>query len=73
MFDEVWQERQFEMNAVEEQADEANRLAGKFELAAETLGTAIRLAVTLPYEEAIQVLKDAIEDNPGYGQDPEKG
>ncbi|ENF7816948.1 hypothetical protein ABR157_002728 [Enterobacter soli] len=73
VLDDVWQEHQFEMDAVEEQVSAANRLASKFELAAETLGTAIRLAITLPYEEAIQVLKDAIEDNPGYGQDPEKG
>ncbi len=73
VLDEVWQEHQFEMEAVEEQADEANRLASKFELVAETFGTAIKLALTLPHCEAIQVLQDAIEDNPGYGREPVKG
>ncbi|VTP66758.1 Uncharacterised protein [Leclercia adecarboxylata] len=73
VMDEVWQEHQFEMEAVEEQTEEANRLAQKFELVAETFGTAIKLALTLPYGEAIQVLQDAIEDNPGYGRDPVKG
>lgn len=73
VLDDVWQEHQFEIEAVEEQTEEANRLARKFELAAEELGTAIKLALTLPYGEAIQVLQDAIEDNPGYGRDPVKG
>ena len=73
VMDEVWQEHQFEMEAVEEQTEEANRLARKFELAAEELGTAIKLALTLPYGEAIQVLQDTIEANPGYGRDPVKG
>lgn len=73
VLDDVWQEHQFEIEAVQEQTDEANRLAQKFELAAESFGTAIKLALTLPYDEAIQVLQDAIEDNPGYGRDPVKG
>lgn len=73
VMDEVWQEHQFEMEAVEDQTEEANRLAQKFELVAETFGTAIKLAITLPHAEAIKVLQDAVEDNPGYGQDPVKG
>ena len=73
VMDEVWQEHQFEMEAVEEQTEEANRLAQKFELIAETFGTAIKLAITLPHVEAIKVLQDAVEDNPGYGLDPVKG
>ena len=73
VLDDVWQEHQFEIEAVQEQTDEANRLAQKFELAAESFGTAIKLALTLPYDEPIQVLQDAIEDNPGYGRDPVKG
>ncbi|CAM6783038.1 Ead/Ea22-like family protein [Leclercia adecarboxylata] len=73
VLDDVWQEHQFEIEAVQEQTDEANRLAQKFEIAAESFGTAIKLALTLPYGEAIQVLQDAIEDNPGYGRDPVEG
>lgn len=73
VMDEVWKEHQFEMDAVEEQAEEANQLARKLELVAVTFGTAIKLALTLPYDEAIKVLQDAIEDNPGYGRDPAKG
>lgn len=73
VMDEVWQEHQFEMEAVEEQTEEANLLAQKFELVAETFGTAIKLAITLPHAVAIKVLQDAVEDNPGYGQDPVKG
>lgn len=71
--EEVWQEHQFEMDAVEEETQEANRLAQKFELAAESFGTAIKLALTLPHGEAIQVLRDVIENNPGYGREPVKG
>lgn len=70
---EVYQEHEFEMEAVSEQTDAANRLASKFELVAETLGNAIRLALTLPPVEAKQILQDAIDDNPGYGREPDKG
>lgn len=70
---EVYQEHEFEMEAVSEQTDAANRLASKFELVAETFGTAIRLALTLPPAEAKQILQDAIDDNPGYGREPDKG
>jgi len=73
VLEEVWQEHQFEMDAVEEETQEANRLAQKFELAAESFGTAIKLALTLPHGEAIQVLRDVIENNPGYGREPVKG
>lgn len=73
VLNEVWQEHQFEMDAVEEQSEEANRLARKFELVAETFATAIKLALTLQPAEARQVLQDAIDDNPGYGRDPVKG
>ncbi|QLR43716.1 hypothetical protein HV346_13980 [Enterobacter sp. RHBSTW-00994] len=70
---EVWQEHQFEMDAVEEQTEEANRLARKFERVAEDFATAIKLAITLPHNEAVRVLLDAIEENPGYGRKPVKG
>ena len=73
VMDEVWQEHQFEMEAIEEQTEEANRLTRKFELVAETFGTAIKLALTLPHTEAVKVLQDVVEDNPGYGREPVKG
>ena len=44
----------------------ANELALRF-------STAIRLALTLPPAEAKQILQDAIDDNPGYGREPDKG
>lgn len=72
VMDEVWQEHQFEMDAVEEQSEEANRLASKFEDAANDFATAIRHSLTLPHAEAIRVLLDAIESNPGYGREPIK-
>ncbi|CAM3918109.1 hypothetical protein PLGE761_00655 [Pluralibacter gergoviae] len=72
VLNEVWQEHQFEMDAVEEQADEANRLASKFELAAEAFGTAIKQAVQLlPNCEVKTILTDTLEDHPGYGRDPQ--
>ncbi|MDA8487440.1 hypothetical protein [Kluyvera sp. Awk 3] len=68
---ELWQEHQFEMDAVEEQAEEAERRASKHEDAADGLATAIRLAMTLlPDCEVKTILSDAIEDNPGYGRIP---
>lgn len=71
VMDEVWQEHQFEMEAVEEQADEANRLARELEVVAEDFGTAIKRAITfLPEGEAQTILHDALEDHPGYGRDP---
>ncbi|WP_437889317.1 hypothetical protein [Phytobacter sp. V91] len=73
VLDEVYQEHEFEMDAVAEQTNEANRIARKFEVVAESLATAIKLALTLPHEEATQVLSDAIRNNPGYGQEPVKG
>ncbi|WP_297207403.1 hypothetical protein [uncultured Pluralibacter sp.] len=72
VLNEVWQEHQFEMDAVEEQADEANRLASKFELVAEAFGTAIKQAVQLlPNCEVKTILNDALEEHPGYGRDPQ--
>lgn len=73
VYSEVAMEHKFELEAIEEQTEEANRLAQKFELVAETFATAIKLAITLPYGEAIQVLQDAIDDNPSYGRSPVKG
>lgn len=64
VMDEVWTEHNFEMEAMGEQVDETARLARKFECAAEALGTAIKLALTLPHNEAMQVLNDALNDNP---------
>ncbi|EPC5664440.1 hypothetical protein ACU0QN_004388 [Citrobacter koseri] len=55
---EVWTEHNFEMEAVEVVAD--------------AFGTAIKLALTLPHDEAIKVLTDAINTHQGYGQEPEK-
>ncbi len=73
VYGELSVEHRFEIEALEDQNDEANRLALKFELVAESFGTAIKLALTLPHGEAIQVLRDVIEDNPGYGREPVKG
>jgi hypothetical protein len=71
VMDEVWQEHQFEMDAVEEQAEEAHRLASKFEVVAERFGTAIKQAVKLlPECEVKTILNDALEDHPGYGRAP---
>lgn len=70
---EVSCEHQFELDEVEERAEEANRLANEFQEVAEDFGTAIRLALTLPHDEAQQVLADVIDDNPGYGRKPAKG
>lgn len=67
---EVWAEHNFEMEAMGEQMDETAQLAQKFEQAAVGLGTAIKLALTLPYGEAIEILNDALEDFPGYGREP---
>ncbi|WET42472.1 hypothetical protein [Citrobacter enshiensis] len=72
VMDEVWTEHNFEMEAMGEQVDETARLARKFECVAEELGTAIKLALTLPHNEAMQVLNDALNDNPGYGREPAK-
>ena len=70
VLDEVFQEHEFEMEAVAEQTEAAHRLARKFEVVAESFGTAIKLALTLPHDEAMRVLNDVLEDNPGYGSQP---
>lgn len=70
---EVYQEHEFEMEAVAEQTDEANRRAQEYQDVAEDLATAIRLALTLPPDEATQILQDVLDDNPGYGRAPVKG
>jgi hypothetical protein len=68
---EIWQEHKFEMDAVEEQAEEAERRASTHVDAAAALGTAIKQALKfLPDGEAKNILVDAIEDNPGYGRAP---
>lgn len=73
VLDEVFQEHEFELEAVAEQTDAANRLAQKFELLAESFGTAIKLAMKQPPAEAMQTLRMVIENNPGYGQEPVEG
>ncbi|ADO48090.1 hypothetical protein [[Enterobacter] lignolyticus] len=68
---ELWQEHQFEMDAVEEQAEEERRRASKHEDAADDFATAImQAAKLLPDCEAKTILNEAIEDNPGYGRNP---
>jgi len=68
---ELFQEHQFEMGAVEEQAEEERRRSREHEEAADNLATAIRQAAKLlPDCEAKSILNDAIEDNPGYGRSP---
>ena len=57
--DEVWTEHNFEMEAMVNKLMKQPELARKFECAAEALGTAIKLALTLPHNEAMQVLNDA--------------
>ncbi len=69
--DKCYAEHKFELEAEEERADKANDLALKFEEVANAYGTAIKLALTLPPDEARRVLEDAIEDNPGYGREPQ--
>lgn len=73
VLDEVFQEHEFEMEAIAEQTNAANLLAQKFEVVAESLATAIKLALTQSPDEAMQTLKAVIDKNPGYGQDPVKG
>lgn len=69
---EVWQEHQFEMEAVEEQSEEAERRSREREEAASNFATAIKQAVKLlPDCEAKTILNDAIEENPGYGSNPQ--
>lgn len=70
VLDEVWTEHNFEMEAMGEQVDETARLARKFELVAEALGTAIKLALTQQSKEARQTLQKVLEDYPGYGGEP---
>ncbi|CAM7221789.1 hypothetical protein [Citrobacter sedlakii] len=69
---EVWTEHNFEMEAIGEQLDETSQLARKYELVAEALATAIKLALSLPHNEAIPVLEKALRDNPGYGRETTK-
>jgi len=68
---EVWQEHEFELEAAEERVNEAQQDAEEHEDAANAFATAIKLALTLDAEEAKQILTDVIEDNPGYGREPE--
>lgn len=72
VLNEVWTEHNFEMEAMGEQIDETTQLAQKFQLAAEGLGTAIKLALTLPYGKSIEVLNNALQEYPGYGHDPKR-
>lgn len=68
---EVYQEHEFELEAMEERVDEARQDAEEHEDAANAFATAIKLALTLPHEEAQKVLTDVIEDNSGYGRSPQ--
>lgn len=68
---EVWQEHEFELEAAEERVNEARQDAEEHEDAANAFATAIKQALTLDGEEAKQILIDVIEDNPGYGREPE--
>ena len=70
VLDEVWTEHNFEMEAMGEQVDETARLARKFELIAESFGTAIKLALTQQHQEAQATLIKVLEDYPGYGKEP---
>ena len=70
VLDEVWTEHNFEMEAMGEQVDETARLARKFELVAESFGTAIKLALTQHHAEAQATLIKALEVYPGYGREP---
>lgn len=68
---DVWQEHEFELEAAEERVDEAEKDAEEHEDAANDFATAIRLALSLDFEDSKKVLNDVIEDNPGYGRDPQ--
>ncbi|ECH9540588.1 hypothetical protein ABN36_18165 [Salmonella enterica subsp. enterica] len=56
-YDELWIDHKFELEATEEITD--------------AYATAIKKALTLPYDEAQKVLQAVINDNPGYGRDPQ--
>lgn len=67
---ELYQEHEIELQALEQQLDEATDEAREFEEIVEDFATAIKLAITLPWAQALPHLEKVLNDNPGYGREP---
>lgn len=68
---EVYQEHEFELDAMQQQLDEANGESQEHEDIADDFATAIKLALTKEVtDEVRQILGAVIDENPGYGRNP---
>lgn len=70
VYGEIYQEHEIELLAMERQFDEATDEAKEFEEIVEDFATAIKLAITLPWTQALPHLDKVLNDNPGYGREP---